>query len=363
VVSISGLPVTTGANLNIQDATIATVSGAQFTVANPNVGTSSGTGQAILNTLSGKIAVVVSDDSSFNTSSATISSVTQDALGNYTFSYVNGTSNPNVTSTTTSGYVASFPMVKLSLSSTNNRYLTNFQDARDTTLEVVANRVNSVLNPSFDNDTSTPYDWGVYGSGTVTLITQSSGDLAHTGTKYLKPAKSATSPGYSIGIAQTAPMAVVAGKTYTASTYVKPIVGAPGSPSVKIGIQWGTDTAPIGLGPVYGTASGALGGGDYWSRITTTQEAPAGATRAYLVIVSDTTYTTELSYGIDGVLFEEANSALTYFNGDFDGFNYLSTRDSMWEGTPGQSKSHLYKNLALNKDNIDSLAIRGINYA
>jgi hypothetical protein len=307
----------------------------------------------------GKVAVVISDDSSFNATSATLTTVTQDALGTYTFSYAN--TGSDVTSTTTTGYAASFPMVDAVVEGgLRALYLTNFQDARDTTLEVVANRVNLVSNPSFDNDTSSPYDWQVYGSNTVTVTTQSSGDLAHTGTKYLKLAKSATSPGYSVGIAQSSLTAVVAGKTYTASAYVK---GGVGSPSVKIGIQWATNSGPIGIGPIYGTASGTLGGVDYWSRITTTQVAPTGATRAYLVITTDTTYTAASSYGVDGILFEEAGSALTYFNGDFDGFNYVSTRDSMWQGTPGQSKSHLYKNRVLNKDNIDSLAIRGINYA
>ena len=368
VVSISGLPVTTGANLNIQDAIIATVSGSQFTVGNPNVGTSSGTGQAILNTLAGKIAVVVSDDSSFNTSSATISSVTQDALGNYTFSYVNGSSNPNVASTTTSGYVASFPMVKLSISSTNNQYLTNFQDARESTLEVVANRINLVLNPSFDNDTSSPYDWvtfdSAYSTSVIAVITQSSGNLAHTGTKYLKVSKGVTTPGYLSGVIQSNYMPVSVGKTYTASSYIK-WAGA-GSPSVKIGIQW-TDSSnaiiPVsGNNVVYGT-SNVFGSTDLWSRISVTATAPATAVKAKLVVITDNSSTAAIAYGIDGVLFEESTSPLIYFNGDFDGFNYLSTRNSMWQGAPGQSRSHLYKNRALNKDNIDSLAIRGINYA
>jgi len=311
------------------------------------------------------VAVVMPDDATFNTSSASLTGVVQDVYGNYTFSYAN--TGSDVAATTTTGYAASFPMITETING-GIAPLTAFQDARETTLEVVANRVNLVSNPSFEYDTSpTLYDWSILNVSTTSVVT--SGTVAFAGTKYASVTKGVTATAYAVGIIQSNGVTATAGKTYTASCYVKYVSG---TAQVKIGIRF-YDSSGTLLSTNYGTVSSTLAGSSVWTRITsaTTSSgvlvpvvAPANTVTAKVLIISNNTDTAgTLEYGIDGVLFEETNSALKYFDGDFDGYNYLSSRNSMWESTSGKSKSHLYNNKTINIDNIDTLTVRGVNYA
>jgi hypothetical protein len=301
----------------------------------------------------GQVAVTISDDSSFNTTGATISAVVQDNLGTYTFSYAN--SGSTVTATTTTGYAASFPMIDATIGG-NTIMLTAFQDARDTTLEVLADRVNLVYNPSFDYDTvgtpSTAYDWSTYTSCTINVADTG----AYTGSNYVNVVKGATGSALPAGIIQTNYMKAVSGKVYSASCR---ILGA--SQSVKIGIHWynvsGTELS-VNYGDPYSENN------SQWIQLKSENKtAPANAVYAKLSVESNQGATGARSFNVDGVMFEQSETVNPYFNGDFDGYNYLSTRNSMWEGIPGQSRSHIYRNRVLNQDNIDTLAVKGINYA
>lgn len=311
------------------------------------------------------VAVVMPDDATFNTSSASLTGVVQDVYGNYTFSYAN--TGSDVTNTTTTGYAASFPMITETING-GIAPLTAFQDARETTLEVAADRVNLVSNPSFEYDTSpTLYDWSILNVSTTSVVT--SGTVAFTGTKYATVTKGVTATAYAVGIIQSSGVTATAGKTYTASCYVKYVSG---TAQVKIGIRF-YDSSGTLLSTKYGNVSPTLSGTSVWTRITSATTsagvlvpvvAPANTVTAKVLIISNNTDTAgTLEYGIDGVLFEETNSALKYFDGDFDGYNYLSSRNSMWESTSGKSKSHLYNNKTINIDNIDALTVRGVNYA
>lgn len=303
----------------------------------------------------GKVAVVIPDDSTFNTTNASITNVVQDQYGNYKFSYTTST-NANVSETTTVGYAASYPMITDSIGGVTVP-LVAFQDARETTLEVVANRVNLVLNPSFDYDTSTIYDWVEFTSVTPSIVdTTGTSDYAYSGSKYLSLEKIVTGSILRTGISQAEFIKVTANKAYSASCRIRNATS-----SVRIGINW-YDSSKLLIQTDYGstaTASSSL-----WVQIKSENKiAPANAAYAKLEISTSVGSTAYRYYEIDGVMFEQYETVRTYFNGDFDGYNYLSTRNSMWEGTPGQSRSHLYKNRVNNIDNIDTLAVRGINYA
>lgn len=308
----------------------------------------------------GKVSVTIPGNSSFNTTEATITGVTQLANGTYSFSYAN--SGPDVNKTTVAGYAASMPMALLTVGG-KSTYLTQFQDARDTSLEVVADRINRVANPNFEYDTvgsTSPYGWNdFYGGGTVLTVASISSYPVYIGTKSLyvnKPAGTTAS-----ATARCTSVNVTPGKTYTASVYVR-YSGVTATNQIKVGIAWGDGINPPSS-PVYGTSVGISASAKQWSRATLTATAPAGKTVAYVEVASNSSSSSQIQYTIDCAMLEEAVEPLHYFDGDYDGFNYISTRDSMWESTPGQSRSHLYKNRTLNQDNIDTLVVRGINYA
>lgn len=301
------------------------------------------------------VAVVIPDDSTFGTSSAALTKVVQDEYGKYTFSYAN--SGADVAETTTTGYASSIPMVVETVNG-GTIPLTAFQDARETILEVVANRVNLVRNPSFDYDTvgssSTAYDWSTYASCTIDVIADNN---AYTGSACVKVKKASTGFSLPVGIIQTNYMKVTAGKAYSASCRI-----SEASWTIQLGIHW-YNSLGVELSVDYGDAVADTTIKKWVQLESKNKVAPANAVYAKLSIDSYATATGARTFKVDGVMFEQSETVNDYFNGDFDGYNYLSTRNSMWEGVPGQSKSHLYNNRTSNLDNIDTLTVRGINYA
>jgi hypothetical protein len=271
-------------------------------------------------TNSGQVLVVVYEDSSFtNASSSAITSTYQDKFGNYTFTY--GNSGATINSTSATGYAVSIPMIKETIDS-NNYFLTGFQDAKNTNVEVLANRINLISNPSFEYDTlnsHAPYGWTVFDNSVVTVL--NTGNYPPAGVHQLEVKKNATTASAFCGITQANSVSVTTGLNYTASTY---LFGS--GISVKIGIQF-TDSTGTNVGTVYYGSAVDVSSAN--ARAYVTALAPTGATRAYVIITSSTDRTTSITYSVDAIMFEQADSMQAYFDGDFDGFNYSATRDSM----------------------------------
>lgn len=259
-----------------------------------------------------------------------------------------------------SGFASSVPMIKAVIGS-NHYFLTGFQDARNTTLEVVANRTNLVRNPSFEYDTATPtapFGWTAQTS--CTLSSASSVSASYIGTRYLQVSKGTTGTALTAGVDSEEIKVNPSDLFYTASCYVRNI-GTTASNSVRLGIKF-----KIGTTYTATLYSSAVTLSSNWKRVELSVLIPENASAAVINISSLGASTSSIIFGVDAVLFEKSEhleSAQVYFDGDFDGYNYSLTRDSMWESTPGQSTSHLYTNRVVNKLNIDSLALRSINYA
>jgi len=259
-----------------------------------------------------------------------------------------------------SGLASAIPMVKQQIGS-NYYYLTGFQDARNTTMEVIANRANIIRNPSFEYDTVTPTSPFGWTGGSGCTITSTTG-TPYIGSRYLSVSKTTTGTALPAKVYSEYTKVSPADLFYTASCYVRNIGGTAPS-KVKVGITFKLGDGGTYTTIVYGDSVTLT---TAWQRVWFTTLVPDNAQSASIEISSESSSTGALQFGVDAVMLEKsANLATadTYFDGDFDGYNFSLTRDSMWESTPGQSTSHLYTNRVVNQGNMDSLALRSINYA
>lgn len=298
-------------------------------------------------------------DGTFAISSATTDTTT----GNYNIQYTNPSAVTNTSNVV--GY----------MSSVNS----NFEDSRVTNILPTANRVNYVPNPSFEVNTT---GWSTYGSGGSIARVQPTGTRAPLyGGSYVV---SVTSPSSATGIEYTShsatsstypPIVINAGDYYSFSAWLYLVSGSNSGEKFQIIVRWYNGTTLISSIPsatvqpttevtLYPEGSTSPSG---WKPISFTLAAPSAATRANFIVARTSTGGSPPNFYMDSVMVEKSYSYDSaknyYFDGSYDGQNYTSDRDSLWEGTAHLSASHLYKNRVFTSGKLDSLVTDAVYYA
>ena len=258
-----------------------------------------------------------------------------------------------------------------------------FEDARTTKINVLANRRNLILNPSFETGVTRWSATGLSGEGGFA----SSSNQAKFGFNSGKLDINATTAtnlyvtnNPRIGVNPSTPTSE---KVYAASAYLKRTAGA----GITYVIQIAWFETETGGSPITSTTTTWTSGSYYnssdvlveqtegtpvnlssatgWNRLFVIGKAPANAGFAEVRIIrKDTTGNASTVY-VDGVLFEPLSVLKHYFDGSFDGQNYIfhGDIDSTWEDAAHNSVSHLYYNRVFNTGKIDSLITDGLYYA
>jgi hypothetical protein len=263
--------------------------------------------------------------------------------GNYSFKYVINSSAYASVSDNAIGYAAAVPL--------------KFQEARESKIEISANRVNLCPNPSFEVNTS-----GWAASATGTAIVRSTAITPISGTATLQVSLTSTAPATSsAGYTGTAPsILIISGKTYTFSSYVNLTSGADGAFDIFVEFY---DALNNLISSVNGTDSESIATTSGWVRLSTTAVAPNSVYSAKMYVRRTTNVGAAIVYHVDGVLVEAVDSVNYYFDGSFDGQSYESERDSIWQDTAHYSPSHLYYNRISNVGRIDTMISDVMYYA
>lgn len=201
---------------------------------------------------------------------------------------------------------------------------TTFSDARRVDVTLRANRINQLLNPSFENSLD---NWLVEG-GTAALDSNGAVD----GSNYsLEITSSGTASCYATSVNR---VDVQAEDQNAFSAYVKGDAGV----TARLSIIWynqanstiGAETTP------FQTLSPSS-----WTRLAFTALSPATAVTANVSVEFVPTAANDVMY-LDAVMFEKASFVVDYFDGST---GYQQTGDLIWEnGDPVSGRSHYYKN-------------------
>jgi hypothetical protein len=185
-------------------------------------------------------------------------------------------------------------------------------------------RTNLLVNPSFEANTS---GWTTVGTVARTTAQFYSG-VASASLTY---AGSGT-----VLIEQSTRPVVTAGQTYTASFYAKQSVDAG---NLICNFMWYNSGGSIILDDTHQTNNPTTG----WQRFSQTRTAPANAVscsfRIYQTAGEGGGAVATVNY-IDAVLFEQASSALPYFDGTYaDTYTGYTLTSQAWSGTANASTS------------------------
>ena len=319
------------------------------------------------------------------TTGFTIISSVQGTSGNFVVANTT-TATATVTASTapTITWAAAFSKAAINQSIQGNVLVASpslFEDARTTQIQVLAPRRNLIINPSFATSTT---GWSVSSSAVTISSTNTQAVFGFNSAKIDISATSSTNH----YIANTSrigvnPSTVTSEKIYTASAYLKRTVGA----GITYVIQIAWFETETGGSPITSTTTTWTSGSYYnssdvlveqaegtpvnlatatgWNRLFVIGKAPSNASFAEVRIIrKDTTGNASTVY-VDGVMFEPLSILKHYFDGSFDGQNYIyhGDIDSTWEGANHNSVSHLYYNRVFNTGKIDSLITEGIYYA
>jgi len=242
-----------------------------------------------------------------------------------------------------------------------------FQDARNTTIQVLADRRNLILNPSFATATTS---WSVSTSAVTIASTTAQQIFGTTSAKVDDTNATANAFMYN-----TNRIAITPSTPYTFSVYAK--WGSGAGVTYNVEIDWyvaatgATPAITTSVGAAYYNSAGTLvstapvpmSSATGWNRLFVSALSPDNANFAVVKVVrKDTTGNASTIY-VDSCLFEPVSVLKHYFDGSYDGQNYSSDRDSIWEGTADNSVSHLYYNRLFNIGKIDSLILEGMYYA
>ena len=257
----------------------------------------------------------------------------------------------SVTTSGSTATTASLPAINGMVSSNSP-----FEDVRVTYIDMAADRINLIRNPSFEVDTTY---WGTFNSTKAT----SSGGVSGSQSVQVT-ATSAAVMGLYAGINSTAStkLSITSGDPYIFSVYVKDVNT---SAQVRTSIEW-YDASNSLLSTKNGTAYTI--NTSTWTRVYVTDTAPAGAVYATPTIYTTASVSNGTQFLLDDALFEYGSTLNPYFDGSFDGMNYSSNGiniDSMWErnGTPHACRSHYYNNRVGNSGRIKSIITDGLYYA
>jgi hypothetical protein len=187
-------------------------------------------------------------------------------------------------------------------------------------------RTNLITNPSFETNT-TPYS-AINGATIVRTTSE-----FYSGTASLQVTNSAsTSTGFSGYSAAT--LSVSEGLSYTLSYYVKAQTAT--IPSMYCFIVWlnsgGSEISRNNSAQITATTT--------WQRVSVTANAPVGAVSAALRFARASAATAGTIWFADGILFEQASSALPYFDGTYDdAYTGYTLTFQAWNGTADTSTS------------------------
>lgn len=215
--------------------------------------------------------------------------------------------------------------------------LNPYESARDVRIELLADRVNKIRNPSIEVDAS---EWDAENSSLARSTA-----FARFGAASLSV--SVTAAG-NAG-ARTPRIPVTPGTAYTFSFYIRPDAAAR---SVQAQIQW-WNAAATAASLVSGlTVTEVVGG---FVRAHVTAVAPADSLFARPRVFIASAAAAEIHY-VDGALFEKGHQLRDYF----DGSTRSDAGEYMWEGSGHITPSHFYsrrliKNFRLNQRLTDFL--------
>lgn len=212
-----------------------------------------------------------------------------------------------------------------------------FEDARTTTVKVLANRRNLILNPSF---TTNVLGWST-STSSATLAVSTAQYIFGLSSGKVDIAATTTTNHYISNIPYIAvtPSTDTSEKVYTASAYVKRTAGAGITYNIQIAWFSGiSDTTPVSVstGESYykadntlATAPANVSSSLGWNRLFVTGKAPTSANFAQVRIIrTDAGGGTSTVY-VDSVLFEPLSVLKHYFDGSFDGQNYTLSEERL----------------------------------
>jgi len=184
-------------------------------------------------------------------------------------------------------------------------------------------RTNLVPNPNFEVNTT---GWVGRNSATIARATSQ----FYVGSASLQITTSAS---VNNGVTISPATAITVGNTYTLSAYVKTATGTLTNCFVQI--IW-FNSGGTEVSRVTGTFTTVT---TSWARLTVTGAAPVGAVTGEISIVRNTAGAGSVWFA-DGILFEQASSALPYFDGTYqDTYTGYTLLDDKWNGTADASTS------------------------
>ena len=222
------------------------------------------------------------------------------------------------------GEIHYFDAAQFELGSTAHDYV----DARRIDIYLDANRVNEIINPSFETNTN---NWTAF-NGTIARTTgvgPVSGSAAWLDLTAGTSAPSLKASGSGAG----GLIPVSASTPYTFTSYLK---GSAAGDTAKVRVIW-FDSSVTTIESVNGTADFIS---TSWARCDETLVSPSNAAFAFVFI--DFTSTSGNVISVDAVMFEAASYAQTYFDGST---GYYETGDILWEnGSAVNGRSLYYRN-------------------
>jgi len=216
---------------------------------------------------------------------------------------------------------------------------TNFQDARQIEINLIATRINEILNPNFEDSTD---NWTVTNATTILNIAASVPDSGSVVVSEGAMEIYASAAGL-VTLTSNA-MGILSNNDYTFSIYcsAKYPVGGTNTKAVVPYIKW-YDSSSVLISTATGDSITAT---NSFVRAYITSKAPEDAVTATVGITWTATAAGDELTGneisVDAALFEKSS----FLNSYFDGSNGVaSLTDLFWEGnTPNDGRSHYYKN-------------------
>ena len=209
-------------------------------------------------------------------------------------------------------------------------FATFFQDARQLKITLIANRINELINPNFELNTS---GWA-FTNGTAALSANEVGVDPDAPTITVSGGSVEIYPNAAgLVTVKSTSVNVSANNDYTFSIYVYDNAN---KYPVTAFISWYDSSNTL----IYTETGTNNVSESNWSRQFITKTSPATAVTAKVGVTWTATAALDPIY-LDAALFEKSSFINSYFDGN-KGVAELA--DLFWEGTPNASRSHYYKN-------------------
>ena len=207
---------------------------------------------------------------------------------------------------------------------------TYFQDARQLEITLIANRINEIINPNFETNTS---NW-TFTNSTATLSGNEVGVDPDAPSVSISGGSAEVYPiAAGLVTVTSSSMPIFANNDYTFSIYAYDDTS---SYSLTPFISWYDDSNTL-ISTYTGTPTTS---NSAWARPSITELAPSNAVTAKVGLTWTATSALDNIY-LDAALFEKS----AFVNSFFDGSNGLAElSDLFWEGTVNASRSHYYRN-------------------